>query len=44
MTEKISALKTLEYLGERAKRGNREKFLKVLEKVRDIEPEEYDRL
>jgi len=44
LAEKISALKTANYLEDRAKRGNREKFLKVLEKVRDVEPEEYDRL
>jgi len=44
LAEKISALKTVEYLEERAKKGSREKFLKVLEKVRDVEPEEYDRL
>lgn len=44
LAEKISALKTIEYLEERAKRGSREKFLKVLEKARDVEPEEYDRL
>jgi post-segregation antitoxin (ccd killing protein) len=42
MAEKISALKTASYLEEGAKRGNREKFLKVLEKVSDVEPEEYD--
>jgi len=31
-------------LRERASRGDRHKFLAVLEKVEDIEPEEYDRL
>jgi hypothetical protein len=31
-------------LRERAARGDREKFLAVLDKVPDIEPEEYDRL
>lgn len=44
LAEKISALDTETYLQERAKRGSREKFLKVLEKVRDVEPEEFDRL
>jgi hypothetical protein len=31
-------------LRKRASRGDRHKFLAVLEKVKDIEPEEYDRL
>lgn len=31
-------------LRERAARGDREKFLAVLDKVPDLEPEEYDRL
>jgi hypothetical protein len=31
-------------LHQRAARGDREKFLAVLDKVPDIEPEEYDRL
>ena len=44
LAEKISALDTETYLQERAKRGSKDKFLKVLEKVRDVEPEEYDRL
>lgn len=44
LTEKISALMTKQYLEERAKRGSREKFEKALAKVRDIEPEENDRL
>ena len=44
LAEKISALDTESYPEERAKRGNRKKFLKVLEKVRDVEPEDYDRL
>jgi hypothetical protein len=44
LAEKISVLKTATYLEERAKRGDREKFLKVLERVKDVEPEEHDRL
>jgi hypothetical protein len=35
---------TEDYLAERAKRGSREKYEAVLAKVRDIEPEENDRL
>jgi hypothetical protein len=33
-----------ERLEQRAAQGSREKFLAVLDKVPDIEPEEYDRL
>jgi hypothetical protein len=42
--EKISSLKTVEYLEERAERGSREKFEQVLSKVWDTEPEERDKL
>lgn len=35
---------TEDYLEERARRGNRERFEAVLEKVPDVEPEERDRL
>lgn len=42
--EKISALKTVEYLEKRAERGDRTKFDRVLAKVPDVEPEERDRL
>jgi hypothetical protein len=31
-------------LRERASRGNRDNFLAMIEKIKDIEPEEYDRL
>ena len=44
IAEKIATLSTMNYLEERAKRGSREKFLAVLEKAPDVEPEEYDRL
>ena len=36
--EKISALDTASYLAERGNRGDREIFLKVLEKVADVPP------
>jgi len=42
--EKISSLKTVEYLEERAERGSREKFEQVLSKGSDTEPEERDKL
>ena len=42
--EKVAALDTLEYLQERAKRGNRKAFEAVLAKVPDVETAEFDRL
>ncbi|MBM3224814.1 MAG: toxin-antitoxin system HicB family antitoxin [Candidatus Tectomicrobia bacterium] len=44
VAEKIAVLLTIEYLQERAKRGNREKFEAVLAKVPDVAPDEYDQL
>jgi hypothetical protein len=44
LAEKVSALMTEEYLGERAKRASKEKFQAALAKVPDVEPEENDRL
>lgn len=44
VAEKLAAFLSVEYLEERARRGSREKFLTVLAKVPDVEPEEYDRL
>ncbi len=44
VAEKIATLSTMNYLEERAERGSREKFLAVLAKAPDVEPEEYDRL
>lgn len=43
LAEKLSALDTENYLEERARRGSRKKYLEVLSKVKDREPEEYDR-
>lgn len=43
LAEKLSALDTEQYLEERSKGGSREKYLNVLEKVKDREPEEFDR-
>ncbi len=42
--EKMSALLTEEYIEERAKRASLKKFRKVLKKVPDTEPEDYDRI
>jgi hypothetical protein len=44
VAEKLSALRTEDYLTERAARGSRERFEAVLAKVPDVEPEERDRL
>ena len=44
VAEKVAALSAYEYLENRASRGNRQKYLEVLNKVPDVEPEEFDRL
>lgn len=44
LAEKLSALTTEEYLGDRAQRGNRKSFLKALGKVSKSEPEARDQL
>ena len=44
LAEKISAMMTEEYLGERAARASREKFDRALSRVQDVKPEEEDRL
>jgi hypothetical protein len=43
LSEKLSAMMTEDYLQKRAARGRREKFLAVLAKARNEEPEEHDR-
>jgi predicted transcriptional regulator len=42
--EKLSSLKTVEYLEKRAEQGSREDFERVLSQVPDEEPEEHDKL
>ncbi len=44
VAEKIATISTIEYLENRAKRGSREKFLEILNKAPDVEPDESDRL
>jgi len=44
VNEKVSSLMTVDYLKERAKKGDRKTFDELLEKVPDTEPEEYDKL
>jgi len=43
VAEKISSLKTLDYLEERAQRGSKEHALSILKKVPDVEPEVFDK-
>jgi predicted transcriptional regulator len=42
VTEKMAALMTVDYLEDRARRGERERFLAVLAKVPDVPPEPGD--
>jgi len=44
VSEKISALLTVDYLRQRAERGNRQAFEEIMSAVPDVEPEEYDKL
>jgi len=44
LAEKMSALMTEDYLRERAERGRRAKFDRVLAKVKDVPPVEGDEL
>ncbi len=44
LSEKISALHTMDYLKERAAKGERREFETILAKVPDVEPKEQDRL
>jgi hypothetical protein len=44
LAEKMAAWRTVEYLKERAARGDRLKFETAMGKVADAEPEELDRI
>ena len=44
LSEKIAALMTEDYLRERGKRADKRKFMKILKKVPDREPQPQDRL
>ena len=44
LAEKLSALETEDYLGNRAQRGSKGKFQKVLKKVSTRTPENFDKL
>ncbi len=44
LAEKLSALETVDYLGKRANRGNRSKYLDILNNAPDINPDEEDKI
>ena len=44
VAEKMSALLTAEYLTKRGNRGSRARFVAVVGKVPDVEPEAHDRV
>jgi hypothetical protein len=44
LAEKVAVLDADSYIRERAARGSREKFDRVLAKVPDVEPDAHDRL
>jgi predicted transcriptional regulator len=44
VAEKLSAIETEDYLDKRAKKGSKEKFLKVLKRIPNNEPEIMDRI
>jgi uncharacterized protein (DUF1778 family) len=44
VAEKVAFISATEYLEKRAKRGSREKFLEILNKAPDVEPEAFDKL
>lgn len=44
LSAQVSAWMTKDYIEERAKLGSWNKFQQVLDKVPDVEPEDYDKL
>lgn len=44
LSAQVSAWMTKDYLEEKAKRGSWDKFQQVLNKVPDVEPDDYDKL
>lgn len=44
LAEKVTTLRTIDYLERRASHGSRERLLEILAKAPDVEPETYDRL
>ncbi|MEX2457343.1 MAG: DUF6290 family protein [Balneolaceae bacterium] len=44
VSEKMSALLTVDYLKERAEKASKQNFRHIMDQVPDVEPEEYDKL
>ncbi len=44
LAEKVSALRTVDYLRGRAKRGSASDLLEILDAAPDVEPEEQDKV
>ena len=44
VAEKMSALMTVKYLEERASKSSKSKFKEALARIKDIDPEDYDKL
>lgn len=44
VSEKMSALLTVDYLKERAEKASRKKFEDIMDQVPDVGPEEFDKL
>jgi hypothetical protein len=44
IAEKISVLFTEEYMNNREKKASKEKYLKVLSKVKNNEPDDFDKI
>ncbi len=44
VAEKIAGLETIDYLESRASRANLNDFEKILAKIPDVEPEDYDKI
>ena len=44
VSEKMSALLTVDYLKERAEKASKQNFRLIMDQVPDVEPEDYDKL
>lgn len=44
VSEKMSALLTIDYLKERAEKASKKKFINIMDQVPDVLPEDYDKL
>lgn len=44
VAEKLSTIEAMNYLEQRARRGSRETFERIMAKVPDVDPPDYDRL